>query len=141
MWLWVNSSCPPGHRLAHPSIQPSIHPSIHPSIVAIHPSLLPPPLPSLPLRCSPKAANNPLHLQRLRTLQPAKSRACDLASTTTESGRKREKCRERRRGLSVEGDDERARRTEEEEGRWREREREREKTVVSGHIRHIENTL
>lgn len=51
--------------------------------------------------------------------------------------KKAEKCRERRRGLSVEGDDERARRREEEEGRWRER----EKTVVSGHIRHIENTL
>lgn len=101
----------------HPPTHPSVHPSIHPSLT-VNPSIPSTPPHPLPLRLFPKAANNPLHLQKLRTLQPAKSRACDLASMTTESGRKREKCwgRERERGLSGEGDDERAREMEKREG-------------------------
>lgn len=119
MWHQVNLYCPPGHLLTYSSIHP------------FHPPFLQPPSP----RLFPKAAYNPLHLQKLRTQQPAKSRACDLASTTTESGRKRDKCQEWKRGLSIEEDDERVRKMEKEGGR------QREEIVVSGDIRHIENTL
>lgn len=93
MWLSVNLSCPRGHLFTYLLIHPSIDLTIHPSLPSFFHPLLPP---LLPLRFFPKAANNPLHLQKLRTLQPAKSRACDLASVTTESGRKTGKCRERK---------------------------------------------
>lgn len=108
----------------HLSMCLSIHPSSHPSPTP-RPSLSYTPTPTPTPSLFPKAAYNPLHLQKLRTLQPAKSRACDLASTTTESGRKGEKCREgkRERGLSIEEDDERARKREKEGGRQREGER------------------
>lgn len=65
------------------------------------PSTIQPPLhPSL--SAFPKAAYNPLHLQKLRTLQPAKSRECDLASMTTESERRE---RERKRDSEKEGEE------------------------------------
>jgi len=67
-------------------VPPSIHLSIDlplpPFFFSFHP---------IPHFFFPKAANNPLHLRTLRTPPPAKRRACDLASATTESERERER--------------------------------------------------
>lgn len=62
---------------------PPHHPSIYP---IIHPFPTPPRL--LPFS---QSSSNPLHLQTLHTLQPAKSGACDPASVTTASAGGRER--------------------------------------------------
>lgn len=80
----------------------------------------------------PKAAYNPLHLQKLRTLLTAKSGACDLASATTASARKTERLREEEEIIVDIG------------GWWWKRRKsgDRKKMAVSGEVRHfIENTL